>query len=327
MKVPTLFEYNGTAVQPGTMGWYATLFMFPPNGAQNKDIHMCGGVVLSEYWVLTAGHCVEGFESITVYPASQGNGMWPDIGQFNSISIMKLPAYDNSHRNGAQDDIGIVRLATPIPSAVTARLDLTGSLWAALPDGAPLFSSGHGLTCAGSGSAEGLSKDPACISRTLMVSTLPKVSTARCETTPKYSWSPQVVGGAICAGYQGIDLAPQPCEGDSGGPLFDSNGTVYALVSRGDGSLGCGHSQLPTLFAPVSRAAAFLLAQIFAPPPAGVSRTIAVGHAITLDTPLDTQPPAPAVMQPPPTASAAAPWKHSCRRTLVIAALVMFAIL
>ena len=159
-----------------------------------------------------------------------------------------------------------------------------------------------------------------------------QVSTARCENDAfggKYSWSPDTVGGAVCAGYQGIDLASQPCEGDSGGPLFDAAGIVYALVSRGYGELGCGHSQLPTLFAPIFRAAPFLLSQIFAPPPAGASRAVATGHAIAVEVldPQSSPPPAPSLsMQPAPTASGAAPWKLSCRRALV-AVIVLFVLL
>ena len=92
----------------------------------------------------------------------------------------------------------------------------------------------------------------------LLVSAIPKVSTSRCEGNSSDTWPTEFIGDAVCAGYEGMLNAPQPCEGDSGGPLYDSN-FVYALVSRGDASYGCGGSLRPTIFAPVWRASDFLL--------------------------------------------------------------------
>lgn len=242
-----------------------------------------------------------------MYPASMGAGWWPESGDFESSTIIASPAYEPNANNAAQDDIGIVRLSRPIPSAVVATLDLTGALWSALPDGSPLLSAGHGLTC--NGGAE-------CVSRTLMVASVPKVNTARCEADTSDAWPSDIVGEALCAGFIGVDNAPQPCQvrsfrtiipnstkishitdyvrmqGDSGGPLFDPSGVVYALVSRGDASLGCGNSMRPTLFAPVSRAVKFLMAEVFSPPPALGSRDANLGPlVVTVGGASDPSPP------------------------------------
>ena len=249
----TVFEYSASQVQPSTLGWFATLFVH----SASSGIVLCGGVVVDARWIATAGHCIAGADAVTVYPASLGAGWWPaPAGSLPSLALVVDPAWSASSADAATHDVALVRVAPATP-LTTASVDWDGSRWAALPDRAPLLSAGHGLDC-GVGD---------CTTQQLLVAHVPKVATERCVGYSNSTWMPQQVGASVCAGYEGVRASPQPCHGDSGGPLYDA-AAVYALVSRGDDSLGCGGSLRPTLFAPLWLSRGFESFQVSHAPPA-----------------------------------------------------------
>lgn len=233
----TDFIFGGTSVPSVHFPWFATLFAHPPGGGNPS---LCGGVFVAPRVIATAAHCVYGFEAVTVYPASQKVTWYGDRGGTVSDTLIASPSYSAS--SGAEHDVGVIVLPEGYTAPAVARVDLDGKLWAELPEGAPISAIGHGLSC---------DSGTSCITKNLHLATIPKVDRASCVGDSPTTWAASTVGAALCAGYTDRDEAPQPCRGDSGGPLFDGD-TVYGLVSRGDASLGCGHSRRPTLFCPLT---------------------------------------------------------------------------
>lgn len=129
--VPQPFQYGG---QPLSLSWFATVIVHPVGGGSEA---LCGGVLISPSWVATAGHCLQNAEAVTAYVHGE---------QAASQRLVVSAAFQPAASDAAQDDVALVRLATP-SSVAPPALDVTGLAWSALPDGAPLLSAGHGLSC------------------------------------------------------------------------------------------------------------------------------------------------------------------------------------
>ena len=53
---------GGSESPPHKYPWMASLFM-----KQGANTYFCGGTLLTNEWILTAGHCVDGFDGIDVF--------------------------------------------------------------------------------------------------------------------------------------------------------------------------------------------------------------------------------------------------------------------
>ena len=102
---PALRIVNGFEAKPHSFPWVVSL--------QYKDVHDCGGVILDQYHILTAAHCLDYANDLGNYFARVGAHNRNTSGQLIPIAELVLhPTYDEVR---SSDDIGIIRLASPIP--------------------------------------------------------------------------------------------------------------------------------------------------------------------------------------------------------------------
>jgi secreted trypsin-like serine protease len=175
------------------------------------DMAYCTGTLIAPRTVLTAGHCVDGFNPTQVKLGatdSQGPGEVIEV-----ASSIFFPGWRNTY------DVGVLQLAQP--ATALPRPVATGCVTTRLlTDGAAIHLVGFGAT-----TTEG--DDP----NTTLMEGDAEIVDADC--TPGNGCQPAVSpGGEFVAGGQGVDS----CFGDSGGPVYLStpSGVVLAgVVSRG----------------------------------------------------------------------------------------------
>ncbi|CAI9739445.1 atrial natriuretic peptide-converting enzyme-like [Octopus vulgaris] len=185
---------GGSDAEPGKIPWHAFLLI-------GKTL--CSGSIITEYFILTAAHCVSGFkpESIEVY-----------LGVYNISKVEPHRVVKKVQRIVSHDfiwvpknDIALLQLETPIQfTNYIQPICLIGK------DDIFTFAS----SCHASGFGHTSSKNPVP-SKTLQMAKMSLWQTKKCNST--HVWDGRIKT-SICAGHYSAQVAV--CLGDSGGPLW-----------------------------------------------------------------------------------------------------------
>lgn len=207
-------ENNGTSIEGRIVGGVAVAEGAAPYQVLIKtiwDSHVCGGAILSERWILTAGHCVEDFplESLRIVV---GTNKWSQPGATFRPELafrhcrQDMPMYQN--------DIAVVRLNGTITfNNVTQPIELHTQ---------PL-NAGDLVTMTGWGSP--LLNQP----NTELLQTQNFTVISRAECLERWEYHEGVGYGHICTFSREGEGA---CNGDSGGPIV-YKGKLVGLVNWG----------------------------------------------------------------------------------------------
>jgi hypothetical protein len=95
---------NGLQAKPHSFPWAVSL--------QYKGVHDCGGVIIDQWNILTAAHCLDYGNDLGNYVARVGAHDRYTSGR--SIPIAQLIIHPNYDEARSTNDIGIIRLAVPI---------------------------------------------------------------------------------------------------------------------------------------------------------------------------------------------------------------------
>ncbi|XP_044253923.1 trypsin-3-like [Tribolium madens] len=192
--------------------------------------HFCGGSIISEKYVVTAGHCTEGLTKGDI-SIRAGTSIRESGGQEVKIAkIHQNPKFDSSI---IDYDITILELATPLKlsdKVAPVKLPENGLVW---PDDTEVLVSGWGTTEEGS-------------------DTLPTALQGVTVQIVSYTTCRQVYGEdaittrMLCAGVNGG--GKDSCQGDSGGPLVVGD-VLGGIVSWGS---GCARPKYPGVYSNVA---------------------------------------------------------------------------
>ena len=244
---------GGEEAIPGAWPWQAALIH--SDSVNLYDGQYCGGVLVDEWWVLTAAHCVSEVEFGDVDVVLGAHNLLkpePNVQRISSRNFVVHPDYDPFN---SDSDIVLIELATPatltpgeggglpVQLATLVAADV-GSLEGVLST----------VTGWGNRSAQPIPGE-FDFPETLHQVDLPILSSEACnEAFEENFLSAGVTENMMCAGflYKG---GRDSCYGDSGGPLMvqDSTSSNWKLAGLVSWGYGCAMPGLPGVYSRVSQ--------------------------------------------------------------------------
>ncbi|XP_021204459.2 trypsin-5 [Bombyx mori] len=219
-------------------GMQTSISVYPYNVAiSHNGRHWCGGAIIDEQWVLTAGHCMESvFENpknIRQYTIRAGSSFHDRGGYLARINKVFYP---KDYEPGEADyDFSLLRLDRPMPIGRNiAVLNLPAKQYN-VDEGDILIVSGWGST-----HPSGYGHIPDRI-RFVPV---PVMAQDKCQKSYNIYITPRM----LCAGYP--SGGKDSCNHDSGGPAVNKDGVLIGLVSFG--GKNCGAPNSPGVYSRVS---------------------------------------------------------------------------
>jgi len=240
---------GGEQASAGEYPWQAALVY---SSYSNPYLgQFCGGSLIAQQWVLTAGHCVVNDEESVVSPSSMDvvlgiNNLsdgptYGDYGQRIGVQQIYLyPGFNYGSNDGLNQDAALLKLES---AAVLNSLVSTIAL--ASPSDTSQVQAGVMSTVTGWGSTSESGGYP----DSLMEVQVPIVAYSTCAAS--YSGMFNLSNNYhLCAGYSGG--GKDSCYGDSGGPLIVPNGSGWlqaGIVSFGE---GCARANYYGIYSKVS---------------------------------------------------------------------------
>ncbi|XP_014601015.1 PREDICTED: uncharacterized protein LOC106785245 isoform X2 [Polistes canadensis] len=228
---------HGSIAPKGTYPWQASIRV----RGHSRSNHWCGAVVLSPLHVLTAAHCLEGYNKGTYFVRAGDYNTEEQEGTEREANIEDYYIHEDFRKgHRMNNDIALILLKG---QGIPLGKDI---MPICLPPENTEYPAGFNCTISGFGSIETGRTTP---SRNLRYGWIPLLDQSVCRAEHVYGPG-KISDGMVCAGHlnEGVDT----CDGDSGGPLACyHNGafTLYGITSWGQ---HCGKANKPGVYVRVA---------------------------------------------------------------------------
>ncbi|XP_043942860.1 serine protease 27-like [Protopterus annectens] len=231
---------GGSNAQEGKWPWQISL--------QKNNAHICGGSIITESWVVTAAHCLQGnyYQNIGQYSVVLGGYQLSNSNRNQLTRKIKEIIVHENYTNPTQGyDIALLKLDVNVTfTDYILPVCLPGSSFQ-FPDGLLCWVTGWGATQSG-----GSLPSP----QTLQEVQVPIINQPQCDclyhVNTDYPQRTQLVAmNSICAGY--IRGVKDSCQGDSGGPLVCKGGKTWILAGLVSWGEGCAMTNRPGVYSRV----------------------------------------------------------------------------
>nr|XP_019943509.1 PREDICTED: transmembrane protease serine 13-like isoform X2 [Paralichthys olivaceus] len=219
---------GGSLAKTGQWPWQLSLHF--------RQSHVCGAVLISPDFLLTAAHCFPRGNSLTLVAEN-----WKVYA--GAVSLKSLPKpylvkrilLNENYNNKTNDlDVALIKLKSPVHFDDKVQPVCLPTVGQKISQGTKCWTSGFGTTVAGSGE----------VSNDLMEVTVDIIDRQVCN-------GPRVYGGSVsrnmlCAGD--LNGGKDSCQGDSGGPLVCQSGDRWYLTGITSWGSGCGEKNKPGVY-------------------------------------------------------------------------------
>ncbi|XP_043085332.1 transmembrane protease serine 2 isoform X2 [Puntigrus tetrazona] len=217
-----------TVTSRGVWPWQVSL--------QISRRHLCGGSVITPYWIVTAAHCVHGNSDARDWTVYAGyltrSEMLSATG--NSVSQIVMHNFDPITN---ENDIALMKLNRPLMITSNVRpvcLPNKGMYFAAPRE---CYVTGWGALFSGGSPSQNLQE-----------AKIQLIDRTTCNSRQVYNR--QITDTMICAGK--LEGGVDSCQGDSGGPLVTKENSLWWLVGDTSWGDGCAFRNKPGVYGNVT---------------------------------------------------------------------------
>ncbi|XP_075287795.1 transmembrane protease serine 2 isoform X2 [Opisthocomus hoazin] len=218
---------GGSAATLGQWPWQVSLHV--------QDTHVCGGSIITQQWIVTAAHCVEGkqFSDPSNWRVFAGILNQNEMIFRNGYKVQQIISHSDYDTDSKDNDVALMKLETPLSFTDAVQP-------VCLPNSGMMFQSAQQCWISGWGAEYQGGKT----SDNLNYAMVSLIETSVCNSV--YIYDGLVLPTMVCAGYLqgGIDS----CQGDSGGPLVTYENSVWWLVGDTSWGSGCATPNRPGVY-------------------------------------------------------------------------------
>ncbi|XP_041067781.1 transmembrane protease serine 2-like isoform X1 [Carcharodon carcharias] len=218
---------GGQEAAPGEFPWQVSLHL--------NNRHICGGTILTPYWVITAAHCGERHSSPSRWRVYGGILRQSETLNVKAHNVEKFIRHNKFDSQSKDYDVALMKLKTPFKFSERIKP-------ACLPNYGQVFNTGDSCWISGWGDTEEGGSSPEVLQKAIV----PFIAHTDC----KLSYYEFILPRSICAGWE--EGRQDACQGDSGGPLVISQKSVWWLAGITSWGYGCARPRKPGVYTKVT---------------------------------------------------------------------------
>ncbi|XP_071316596.1 transmembrane protease serine 2 [Trachinotus anak] len=226
---PSTRIVGGTEAVNGAWPWQVSL--------QISGQHICGGSIISPYWILSAAHCFQEYSRPDIWKVYSGDVSLLKMRFGTGKAVHKIINHAEYDSETNDNDIALLKLSTPLTFSRTVKPVCLPNFGVNLSAQRQAWITGWGALRSSGPAPDKLNQAQVTI-----------YSRETCN-------SPAVLGGQvtqtmICAGK--LEGGVDTCQGDSGGPLVVKEGGVWWLAGDTSWGIGCAWKNRPGVYGNVT---------------------------------------------------------------------------